>query len=407
MQLLVRLARVGIRVGDGSIQTGVRESMAHVGRALPAPLYRCVQRGLTWITGKALPDQRPLVTLGAWTHVLLTSLTLACGVALAAAAVVRGGAFWLALPLGWLLSVHATRKFFLVICHAGIHDVFSTRPWVNRAFVDMTSLLIFTMPYEQFRQEHAIDHHARYFSGEGDPDATVLYSIGLRPGRSLEALWLAVGAALINPLFHARYVVARARANFVKAKPWRRALAWVCYPALGYAVYRGNLGGVFLAAWVIPVTVGFQMAALVTFAGEHKWFHLQDDAQSRVNWLQEQTAARFMGEPYPARGAGRTWAAHALAVMGWWLRLAVWFVPLRLLVVPGDMPVHDYHHSNPRGDWTNTLYVRPRWIAQKAPSHSETWGLCAAINHALRPMSLYDADYLAERAPLFEERVTS
>lgn len=60
---------------------------------------------------------------------------------------------------------------------------------------------------------------------------------------------------------------------------------------------------------------------------------------------------------------------------------------MRLLVAPGDLPVHDFHHSNPKGDWKNALYARPKWIAEKSPIHSETWGIFAAMNHALRPLS--------------------
>ncbi|CAM3378708.1 fatty acid desaturase [Cupriavidus taiwanensis] len=391
--ILQRAARICIAAGDRAEQRHVRESMRDAGSFLPGPLYRTVQRFLTWLTGKALPGQQPAILLGPWSHVALNTLALTTGVALSCLAYARGGAWWLALLPGWLLTVHAARKFFLVICHGGIHEAFSRRASVNRMFVDVVSLLLLTLPYEQFRQDHAIDHHARYFSGKGDPDADVLYGIGLRPGRQLETLWLAVGWALVNPRFHLRYTLARGRANFVGALPLRRMAAILAYAAAGCALTWFNLWPVFLVVWAIPLTVGFQNAALLTFAGEHKWFRVQGADERRAAWLQQQTSARFMGCPYPCRCGSAV--RHVLQRAGWWLRMLCWFLPLRLLVVPGDMPVHDYHHSNPRGDWTNTLYVRPEWIAQNRPLHSETWGFCAAVNNALRPMSEIPVDYLA------------
>ncbi|MFM7579473.1 MAG: hypothetical protein ACKO5Q_21385, partial [Microcystaceae cyanobacterium] len=37
----------------------------------------------------------------------------------------------------------------------------------------------------------------------------------------------------------------------------------------------------------------------------------------------------------------------------WWLRLFFYHLPVRLLILTGDSPVHDYHHRRPASDWVN------------------------------------------------------
>lgn len=302
MILLNKLAEHLIRVGDTSIQKNVREEMAKIGRNLPHFAYKALQQFFTWITGKALNEQTPYFLLGAWSHALLNALVFLAGMLISYASFSLGEWWLFFMPIGWILTTHAARKQFLVICHAGIHDAFSKRLWVNKLFVDLSSLFIFTMPYHSFKQDHSINHHAKYFTGKGDPDAEVLHNwVGLTKEKSLAGLYLSVAYALISPMFHVKYIIARAKANFITADTWRILSAVIFYSTTIYFIFLYDLLSFFFIAWFIPVIFGFQNTALVTFAGEHKWFNSQKDNESKFEWMQRQTAARFMGEP-PPRG---------------------------------------------------------------------------------------------------------
>ncbi len=89
-----------------------------------------------------------------------------------------------------------------------------------------------------------------------------------------------------------------------------------------------------------------------------------------------ETAARFVGEPYPVAGGPLTRCA-------WWLRLFAWHLPIRLFVLPGDLPVHDYHHHRPLGAWIDALYARQALAAPGGARLSETWGMYEPINRVL------------------------
>jgi hypothetical protein len=93
---------------------------------------------------------------------------------------------------------------------------------------------------------------------------------------------------------------------------------------------------------------------------------------------------RFCGRSVPAR-RGDNAVVYGLHWMLWVLEHALYHLPVRLVVLPGDLPQHDFHHRNPGTmRWPNATYAReddvnegdPRW-----PPYLEFWGLHNAIAH--------------------------
>ena len=91
----------------------------------------------------------------------------------------------------------------------------------------------------------------------------------------------------------------------------------------------------------------------------------------------------------PAALAG---SLHGLVLwLAWWANMLIVQVLVRVFVLVGDAPCHDYHHNKPasRG-WTGYIQARQRDMESTVGSlagHSETWGLFRAVDNTLANLS--------------------
>src|SRR5689334_21816162 len=87
----------------------------------------------TWQTGKALPGQQPLVRHTWATYLGVTLTVFLAGLAMSTAAVATMVPLWyLALLVGWLLTVAGERMMVLVIAHQALHRRFSGKSSTDR-----------------------------------------------------------------------------------------------------------------------------------------------------------------------------------------------------------------------------------------------------------------------------------
>jgi len=345
---------------------------------------KIIQNLITWITGCPHSKQKPLFMINKWGHVILTHLVLFFGVSLSITGIEYANVYFFLIPIGWILVVSAERKFFLVIFHAAIHGSLFEKKSNNKLFVDILSIPIITLPFTPFVKEHVRLHHGKCFGTTADPDAQVLQSIGITTGKSNRELWSALLRGVFNPLFHFRYIAERLKANFfLRSKPSAFVFS-MAHGLMIYFAYMQDVLSLYLISFLLPTVLGFQIAATIAFAGEHMWFKPKSDTPV-VRWRFEITSGRFMGAPTPKCGFVR----HPLPWLLWWSKLFIVYLPLRICIVPGDMPAHDYHHAVPKGDWMNALYTRRNWAESSDHSNliSETWGLRSAINNSFSSIS--------------------
>lgn len=356
-----------------------RASMASIGTRLPRRLYDLIQHLLTWVTGKPLTGQQPALGLTPWGHLASTSLLLILGSLVSGVSWRTGGAWLVFVPVGMSMTLSASRTLWLTDLHAAAHDSFSRTRAVNHLVGDMISLLMLVLPWKGYRQSHTVMHHGVGFTtADRDDDGAFLYWLGLRPGLSKAMLWRRLAWGLVSPRTHLTYLAARLRVNLVGSGVGR-GHATVAYLS-GLAILGGMIGWDTLAvAWLLPMTALYQASSIAGWSGEHLWFVPKGD--DKVAWHRDATHARFMGEHYPADAA----LAHRLT---WWARMLLVHLPSRCLVVPGDLPAHDYHHRYPkRRDWPRAIYARQRAIEAGADFPHETWGLFGAIDRVFSVMS--------------------
>lgn len=341
----------------------------------------------TWQTGKALPGQRPLLR-HTWASYLTVTLALFfAGLAVSTAAVATVFPFWyLALLLGWVLTVASERMFVLVIAHQALHRCFSGRSRTDAFWGEVVTVLSLFHTFRDFKEEHFDNHHRReIFATEADPPVQFLLDLRFRPGLSRQQLWRRAWVVFLSPVFYWRGFAGRVSSN-LRSGTWRRAgfAAWVgWWLSLPFWLPHGLLA--LVLAFILPVILFAQLSALLDRLGEHEWLAPRNPELGRRFYTAANTSARFCGAAVPARSlpGGEQLAAW----IRWTVATLCCHLPARLLVVVGDLPNHDYHHRYPSTpDWTTAAYARQRDIDQgpEGPAYQEVWGMGAAIDRLFR-----------------------
>lgn len=344
----------------------------------------------TWQTGKALPGQRPLIR-HTWVSYLAVTLGLyLAGLTVSTFAVAVMFPLWyLALPVGWLLTVHGERLMVLVIAHQALHRRFSGNPRGDWFWGEVVTVLSVFHTFGDFKEEHFDNHHRReVFATTADPPVQFLLDLGFRPGLSRTALWRRAWVVFLSPVFYLRGFLGRIGSNLSNRGPRIAGFAlWMGW-WLSLPFWLPNGGLVLVLAFAVPVILFAQLSALLDRLGEHEWLAPRDPELGHRFYTAANTAARYCGSAVPAAGLP---AGRRLRAWTRWTALTLCYhLPARLLVIVGDLPNHDYHHRYPSTpEWTTAAYARQRDIdtGPEGPPYREVWGMGAAIDRMFRTLA--------------------
>ena len=181
--------------------------------------------------------------------------------------------------------------------------------------------------------------------------------------------WNLLLSTIFSPRFHWTFICARFRQNYITAPMYRRLIAVIFWASVLIIVLVNQWWKELIVAWVFPLTVPFQISALLQFISEHDW-RGNGDSNSKSH-------GRFCGEAPPFGKSIGAW-------FGWISRMLYHFC-VRVAVLPGDLPQHDWHHKSPKTqkDWSMSTYARQKEVESGA-EYTEFWGLGNAIGHVLR-----------------------
>jgi len=349
----------------------------------------------TWLTGKALPHQRPLIRHNWASYLAMTLTAFFGGLALSSSAIALLFPLWyLALVAGIVLSLFAARTMILVIAHQALHRRFSGNPKLDWFFGELVTVLNVYQDFQTFKEEHFDNHHRRtVFASEADPPVQVLFGLGFRPNMTRRELWRRAFVVFCSPVFYWSIFCNRLKCNLTVGT-WRRAgfLVWAgLWLSVPFWVPHGL--SVLLVAFVLPIVILSQLSALLDKLGEHAWLTPPDPEHGHKFYTVAATSARFCGSPVPGpatskRAAVRVWSRWIFATL-------FYHLPARLLVVVGDLPNHDFHHRYPSTpDWAIAAYARQRDIdsGEYGPEYTEVWGMGAAVDRMFRTMGEVRAD---------------
>jgi hypothetical protein len=352
---------------------GIRESMRRLPDILALPL--------TLLTGKPHAGQRPIHFTPS-RHLTNALLSVCSGLVLSSAGLTLGGWRLILLAPGWAMTLHGVRNLRMMVFHQCAHRNMWGHP-VADAFVGKAiSALLLIQNFDGYSKEHVVDHHAVHHMSLRDPTVQAfLVALGLRPGMSRAQMWRRVIGRLVSPAFHLRFLSSRVRSFWWAASRVERVMALCVLLAAVLASVFGA-GRLVLVAWVIPMTVPYQISNTLRLCVKHT-FPAADSTERRGReYFAGLTNAVFLGELAPS--ADLPTARRMVAWAHWWLRmLSVHFLS-RYLVLTGDTVCHDFHHRHPMSrKWANYIFEREadaRSGANGWPEYREVWALVPAIN---------------------------
>ncbi|KAF2394170.1 fatty acid desaturase [Pseudomonas frederiksbergensis] len=358
----------------------IRNSM----RALPG----FMQPFLSWLTAKPLPeDLNQVRQLKPVHHILVSVGLIAFGVVLAAIGYLHASlALWL---LGFVIATGGIKQMQVMICHNCAHDMVFEQRELNVRVGRLISGVLMLKPFDIYKQEHALHHSSRTLLTDDDDTLSYLRNVvGLTPSDSIATLWTKLVSAALSPQAMLRSAWGRLKAT---ARAPNRPVArwtlifWATLSLLAAAVGQLDL---FLAAWVVPVFIGYHISTTFRLAAEHTWPSIEVLERRGIDFICESTTGVFIGEELRIPdGAG---AVRRFAHIGVWLiKMLGFHLFIRLFVMVGDTPCHDFHHRRPRSkDWPNYVTARERDRLEGAlpfPSnYIDHWGYISAVTTNFR-----------------------
>tara|TARA_B100000508_G_scaffold60333_1_gene47222 strand:- start:259855 stop:261060 length:1206 start_codon:yes stop_codon:yes gene_type:complete len=324
---------------------------------------------------------QPLARLSASIRMVINACVLA-GASIVAAGLALNGMAWTAI-LPALIVVRSARWAQLVTIHIAAHAKPHER--ALRAAGHILSALLLIEPFELgksgYAPDHKNDHHSPFkLSTPSDPTYWFLtFYMGVRPGAPVRENARRLALNFFNPWTHARIFFGRVAANFTGAT-FTKAAAGIQLCTWG-ALAAVGLGEVLLIAWVLPITLGFQLAQMLRLPLEHRWRPAREDAFEPRALRRFLTPVNHLVEPCLADNAGL--AARST----YYVRQALNFA-LRAIAFPRDSAWgHAAHHERAFdiGDGERAAYeFRCRLIAKGDPLNPVNWGYCAALLGFLR-----------------------
>jgi fatty acid desaturase len=363
-----------------------RQEMA---RRLPAAL----QGFLTWLTAMPAPGEAAGRTT-AVRHLVAAFAWILAGLALGAAAF-AGLSFGLALlPLALLFVSCGLGLFQVVIFHHCSHGtVFRTRER-NRQVGRMISAILLFKHFDLYQREHMLHHSAKKLLTAEDEFAQFVFDMcGLEAGLSKAELWRRIAVNVASPLFHGRFLWRRIRASLGSHDRSHNLLGITVWAAaLAVATAAGILLP-FLVLWVLPVTVLLQIATIFRILCEHRFPDARlIEARDKL-FVCLATTGVFPGTMPPP--ADDPLALRIGGWLGWWTEMLTVQLFVRLFVLVGDAPCHDFHHRRPASKrWTSYAHARQSDRLNGCPSfpvnYCDSWGLLRAIDQNLATLAAAD-----------------
>ncbi|MEI6428054.1 MAG: hypothetical protein WCO45_06635 [Pseudanabaena sp. ELA607] len=351
-----------------------RESLANIGANCHPHSYKWIQNSLTWVTG--MPHKGEIPAHVSRLSYLVSAITqLGFGVATSALLWHKFPQLFILLVFPYLVTVGAARDLLPSIAHMCMHFRFTNSKEKDLLIADFITTFLVLQDADGYFVDHVKRHHnPNTFTTLEDPDEALLYNLGFCPGLPKEIYWQKLYQTMISPSFHWLFLKGRFLSNFVTASLHRRFMSWTWLTVILTVVITTNSFSTFLVAWVIPLTFFYHNAALLQFCSEHLWYGTSGS----------RSLGRFCGEAPP----DTSFSEEPVAWLIWLLRMVFYHIPVRIAILPGTLPVHDYHHRHAsNNDWVNEIYCRQQEIEAGAEGYIDIWGLHNALDYVFEHLS--------------------
>lgn len=361
--------------------------------AMAARLPGFVQPFLTWLTARPAPGEEP-APRSPMSFVVGASAWLVLGVALTVLPFLLAAppaAAWLLVPVGLTFTCCGLGLFQVVIFHHCSHGtVFATREANRRAGRIISAFFLFKR-FDDYQREHMLHHSAKKLLTEEDEFADfVLGLLGLEAGLSKKELWRRLLVKLVSPAFHWTFLSRRIQKSMFTGDRGHDWMARAFWSAMIVGTLATGTFWLFLLAWVLPVTILLQIATVGRIIVEHAFPEAHHIAARDRDFVAHATLGVFPGAQPPLERA--TSLTGVVAWAGWWAEMLTVHLFVRLFVMVGDAPCHDFHHRKPASKkWTTYIHARQGDLDAGSPGYPagyfECWGLVAAVDRNLASLA--------------------
>lgn len=351
----------------------------------------------SWLTAKPLSSQlETRKALSPKFHVLMSFGLLAAGVGLCLVGYTF--AIWIAYGVGFILATSGVKQLQVMICHQAAHGMVLASREANARLGTFISGLLLLKPFATYKAEHVYHHDHQTLLTDLDDTLTFLTgNVGLRPSDSVAMMWTKLIIHAFSPLALVRSIIGRVRVNLMQSDKGLAALtvtAWIASIALGFST--GFLDAM-VAAWFVPVFVGYHVCTTFRLAAEHTWPPVQILRERGIAFIAESTTGVFIGEPLniPANASK---PQQSIIIALWLFRMLTLHLFIRLFIMVGDTPCHDFHHRRPRSrDWPNYITAREKdrlkGCKPYPKNYLEIWGYAAAVTNNFRAFQMAQSYY--------------
>ena len=345
-----------------------------------------MQPFLTWLTAQPTPgdivrERSPLIFVAyAYTQVIT-------GVVMGALATPH---HVVVLMFAMMLVTAGLGLFQVVVFHHCSHLTVFRRRELNILVGRLISVILLFKHFDNYRHEHMLHHsHNKLLTDEDEFADFVFQTCQLKAGEPIGTLRIRVLLNIISPLFHARFTYRRIRAAWGSSRRMDSIVGITFWAGTGLLAAVSGYWQTYLLTWVIPVTVLLQIATVGRILCEHSFPELDIIRVSGRDLTSHATGGVFAGS-MPPNASAKT--INGLAQwLGWWVSIVVIQLPVRLVILVGDAPCHDFHHRKPASRrWTS--YIQARQSDREARTvgkldYRDTWGLFQAIDATLLSLS--------------------
>ncbi len=352
----------------------------------------------SWLTGKPLSEQKPLLKIN-WVFYVLLVISIFILALL--------GGFYnqfvtqniFITILSWLLLIFSSRRMAAVILHQSVHSRLSGNDFIDSLIGDFVTILMLTQDYKTYKIDHCEKHHAPLtFATRYDPIVQFFSVFGINLGQSKKNLYLKFVTNLLSPFFHISFFIQRLKYNFNIKRPMRSFIAGL-YVALMFMISWYEVQSILpiIIVYIIPMVFFYQISAFIEICSEHAWFEntvkSSNDLMKDPYFYADISWGRFCGSEFPVK-------KNFFRKIAWYLAQILYHLPIRLFILVGDLPQHDYHHRHPLSfDWINARYNREiaaKNLENNEPNYIDIWGIHNAIDHVFTVVSKKEDEYIHE-----------
>jgi len=210
----------------------------------------------------------------------------------------------------------------------------------------------------------------------GDETYEFFHQAGFHQEMTSEQAWQHLLKIIYSPTFHSRQFLSRIKSAFCSTDATHNSLAFGFWFSVLGLITITHTWAVFLLVFVPTLSVLFEISSVLRQCVEHQFAETTGEMTSAIFCCEEPPIFNDV-DPIWVKFWGET---------RWWLRLFFYHLPVRLLILTGDSPVHDHHHRRPASDWVNAHCDRQAEV-EAGVYYSHSWGLTDAIHKTFVSLS--------------------